>query len=627
MPARGRRHRVDRLVSTALARRGQHTQVDETRPSNVLQTADAEEPRQTERGAPALRSTAGLVRTMLRLTLWLWAIVRYYIGTLGDLLIRRNTIDRRATRLRHIFEGLGPTFVKLGQQMSMRSDLLPYEFCRELSLMLDQVPPFATALALKIVEESIGAPIAQTFSEFQNEPIGSASLSCVYKARLRTNEWVAVKVRRPGIVPVLAADIRALGWLLQLSEWLSIFKAGFTRNLRIELGSMLFEEIDFSREARNGEIFRAEAIRQKQHHISAPRIYFELSSDNVLVAEFVTGTFLNEIMQALDNKDTEALNRIRARGIDVHEVARNLVMAVHWELNESMLFHADPHPANICVQPGNVLMFVDFGSCGRLTGRFRRIWQRFYQALARHDVQDMVSCAIAILEPLPHLDVDGFSREIELMFWDWVYAMNSEHSAWWEKASGRLWMRFAGIARRYQAYMSSEIVRIFRATFIYDTTIFRLSISLDQRDEFRRYQRKAGRRARKRIRRAFWKRIEHGLQSEDYVQIGNIWNMGQQVLGRVQNYLDTPSPNFAREIGKLSYAVSMLLRIAATALGIFLLAAIGIEIYEAVTGNVVHATGLLGMLTQAGLLEIVVAAFLLILLRKTIVKLQEHDAD
>jgi predicted unusual protein kinase regulating ubiquinone biosynthesis (AarF/ABC1/UbiB family) len=622
MPVLGRRHRVDRRISTPLARSAR-----EPRRSVAPQPdAIAAQPRLGDRAVRLGRPKATLPHTVFRLVRWVWAVLRYYLGALGDLLRRRNTIARRATRLRHIFERLGPTFVKLGQQLSVRSDLLPYEFCRELALMLDQAPPFATRRALEIIEESTGSPIAQTFSEFQTEPIGSASLSCVYKARLRTDEWVAVKVRRPGVIPVLAADIRALGWLLQLAEWLSVFKAGFTRNLRSELGAMLFEEIDFVREARNAEIFRAEAIRYAQHHISAPRVYFALSSDEVLVTEFVTGVFLNEIMHALDNEDTAALDEIRAGGIDIAEVARNLVMAAHWELLESILFHADPHPANICIQPGNALMFVDFGSCGRLTGRYKRIWQRFYQALSRQDVQDMVSCAVAILEPLPRLDVNEFSREIELMFWDWIYAMNSEHSAWWEKASGLLWMRFAGIARRYQAYMSSEIVRIFRATFMYDTTIFRLSVSLDMRDEFRRYHRKAGKRARKRIRQAFWRRVEHGLQHEDYLEIANIWSIGQRILGRVQNYLDTPSLNFAREIGKIAYSVSMLLRVAAAALGTYLAAVAGVRIYERATGEAVRASGLLGTVTSAGLFEIAASGVLFILLRKMIVKLQEQDS-
>jgi predicted unusual protein kinase regulating ubiquinone biosynthesis (AarF/ABC1/UbiB family) len=302
-------------------------------------------------------------------------------------------------------------------------------------------------------------------------------------------------------------------------------------------------------------------------------------------------------------------------------------MTAHWELLESILFHADPHPANICIQPGNVLVFVDFGSCGRLTGRYKRIWERFYQALERHDVQDMVTCALAILEPLPHLDADGFAREIELMFWDWIYAMNSAHSAWWEKASGLLWMRFAGIAHRYQAYMSSEIVRIFRATFIYDTTIFRLSLTLDQRSEFRRYYRQAGKRAKRRIRHAVWDRIEHGLKNEDYVEIARIWQMGEQIQRRVQRFLDQPSPNFAREIGKVSYGISLLLSIATTIVAGYILGAAGTWLYQWIGANSIPAVGVLGFIADAGILEVGLAVVLLILLRKANAKLKEHDTD
>lgn len=580
-----------------------------------------------ERRGPRGPSQAGLVRTSLRVIVWLWALMQYVLGALGDSLLRRNTVKRRAVRLRRIFEGLGTTFVKVGQQLSVRSDLLGFEYCRELASMLDNVPPFPVRRAIQIIEKSTGRPLADSFCEFDEKPIGSASLSCVYKARLHSGDWVAVKVRRPGIVPMLAADIRALSWLLKLGEWLSLFKPGFTSNLRSELGGMLFEEIDFLREARNAEIFRREAERYEQHNIAAPRVYFDLSSENVLVAEFITGTFLNEIMHALDTSDDAALAEIRGRGIDIAQVARNLVMAAHWELLESILFHADPHPANICVQPGNVLVFVDFGSCGRLTGRYKRIWERFYQALDRHDVQDMVACAVAILEPLPHLDADSFAREIELMFWDWVYAMNSEHSAWWEKASGLLWMRFAGIAHRYQAYMSSEIVRIFRATFIYDTTIFRLSLTLNMRDEFRRYHREAGRRAKRRIRRAFWQRVEHGLKNEDYVKVARVWHMGEQIQRRVQHFLDQPAPNFAREIGKVSYGVSLILNLAATMLVGYVVAVVGSRLYQWIAGHSIRTTGVLGFVTDAGIVEVGVAVVMLILLRKAKTKFQERDSD
>jgi ubiquinone biosynthesis protein len=571
---------------------------------------------------------AGAIRTSLRLIVWIYAGLRFYFGVGLDKIVLRDTVKRRARRLRRIFEGLGPTFIKVAQQLSARADLLAYEYCQELARMLDSVPPFSTERAQKIIERAIGAPIAEVFEEFAPEPIGSASVACVYKARLRTGETVAIKVRRPGIAVQLAADVCALGWLLKLAELLSLFRPGFTKTMRLEFARMLFEELDFLREARNTELFRAEAIRTQLTYIVAPCVHFALCAEDVLVTDFVTGVFLKDILHALDHGDEAALHRIRTQGIDLSEVARRLTRAAHWELLESLLFHADPHPANICVQPGNVLVFLDFGSTGRLTGRYRRIWQRFYYALTNYNVQDMVQTALAILEPLPPpLDVESFSNEVEMMFWDWVYAMKSEHSAWWEKASGMLWMKFADAARRYQAPMTSGIVRIFRATFIYDTTVFRLWAHLDMPDEFRRYQREAGKRAKRRIRRAFWRRMEKGLRNSDYIEIGDLCYMGRQIFGRVQHYLDSPDPDFARQIGKLSYAVSLALQWIAFGITAYVCAVIALSSYALVTGQRPSLWSILATVAGHPWYRVGLAAIALLLIRKMILKFRAYDPD
>jgi ubiquinone biosynthesis protein len=570
---------------------------------------------------------AGIVRTTSRLALWLVVGAYFYLGVLVDKALRRDSLARRAARLRRIFEGLGSTFVKVAQQLSVRADVLPFEYTEELSHLLDAVQPFDFAIARQKIERATGAPIAEVFAEFDPQPIGSASIACVYKARLHTGETVAVKVRRPHIDARLAADVRALGWILQWAEWAGVFKPQFTRTLRIEFARMLFEEVDFHREARNTELFRAEAARAEQSHLTAPRVHFTLSAEDVLVTDFVSGVFLKEILRALDERDEVALTRIREQGIDLPEVARRLVMSAHWELLESLLFHADPHPANICVQPDNTLVFIDFGSCGRITGKYRRIWQRFYQELSDHNVQQMVQTALAILEPLPPINVDDFSREVELMFWDWVYAMNSDHSEWWEKASGLLWMKFADAARRYQVPMSSEIVRIFRATFLYDTMIFRLWNGLDMESEFRRYRNQSGKRTKRRIRREFWRRVEKGLTNSDYLEIDDLWHLGRQVVGRVQHYMDTPAPNFAREIGKVSYALLLLLRTSAFAIAAFAIVVLASGSHMLATGRPLDIWSRLAGASANPWLQIGFAVLVLLMIRKTIKKLEEPDVD
>jgi predicted unusual protein kinase regulating ubiquinone biosynthesis (AarF/ABC1/UbiB family) len=152
---------------------------------------------------------AGLFRTASRLLVWLAAIVRFFFANLVDFVLLRNTIQRRASRLRNIFENTGPTLAKLGQQLSMRADLLPYAYCAELSKTLDRVPPMPTEKAIEIIERSLRRSLGEIFQAFDPDPVGSASLACVYQARLRTGERVAVKVRRPGVGPQVAADLRA----------------------------------------------------------------------------------------------------------------------------------------------------------------------------------------------------------------------------------------------------------------------------------------------------------------------------------------------------------------------------------------------------------------------------------
>jgi predicted unusual protein kinase regulating ubiquinone biosynthesis (AarF/ABC1/UbiB family) len=567
-----------------------------------------------------------IVGTLFRLVVWLLALVRYLAGTLGDALSYRNSVARRAKRLRHILESLGPTFVKLGQQLSVRADVLPYEYCAEFSEMLDSAPPFPVKEAMRVIEEETTRSLSSLFTTFVETPIGSASLACVYKAQLQSGDWVAVKVQRPGVGVQLASELRALGWLLKLGEWLTVLPSGFTRMLRSELSSMLLEELDFRREARNAEMFLKGAEEDKQDHVGAPRVYFDLSTDKLLVAEFVTGIFLTDLIRAVDSKDEATIARMRAQLVDPEIVARRLVLAVHWELLEGLLFHADPHPANILVQPGNKIVFIDFGSCGRLSGKTRRIWRHFYYAFCDKDVQGMAERAVAILEPVPRADIDAFTKEIEGMFWDWVHAMKSDHAEWWEKAGGIMWMRFTGMARRYGVPITPDVLRIFRATFLYDTTIFRLWVSLDQVEEFREYHREAGKRARKRVHRAIAKRLHRGLTKNDYVRIENLNRMAGQILQRVQHYLDIFEPGFMRVIGKLAFVATLVLRLGTWALGIYVVGTGLVTGYKALHGEAATIHLNVGALTLGWRGMLLGALLTWFLIRRVLVRIREIEA-
>ena len=298
---------------------------------------------------------AGIIRPLLRLFIWLWGAIRFYFGTLSDLLLRRDNIQRRAVRLRRVFEDTGASFTKLGQQLSLRADILPYAYCAELGKMLDRVPAFPSQKAIETIERNLGKPLNKVFETFDPEPIGSASLACVYQARLKDGQHVAVKVRRPGIGPLIAADLRALDWLLNVAEMLTLVQPGLTRRFRQDIRTILFNEMNFRAEAGYIDLFRRRSSRRGD--VTAPRVYFQYCTEEVLVSEFVSGVWMWELIGAVDSNNEEFLKKVRSQGIEPKTLARKLIRVMHREVLEELFFHADPHPANIVIGPNNRILF------------------------------------------------------------------------------------------------------------------------------------------------------------------------------------------------------------------------------------------------------------------------------
>ena len=208
-------------------------------------------------------------------------------------------------------------------------------------------------------------------------PTGSASIACVYQAVLKSGEQVAVKVRRPDIREKFAADFKAMGWVLGILEFFAIIRPGFTKNPRNELYDTLMEEVDFYKEARYQALFRRSAKKARRGYFSAPKLYLDLSNEDVIVQEFISGFWLSEVLRAVEHNDQKALATLHLQNIDPKIIARRLLWICYWGLWENLFFHADPHPANIIIQPNNKIVFVDFGSGGSFS-RSRRL------ALHRH---------------------------------------------------------------------------------------------------------------------------------------------------------------------------------------------------------------------------------------------------
>jgi ubiquinone biosynthesis protein len=499
---------------------------------------------------------ASLFGVLKRFIIWLYYAFYFLAGIIWDALCRRNTVYRRANRLRQILERAGATAIKIGQQLSMRVDLLPYAYTQELEKLLDQVPAFPVEEAIHIIEEATRKPLAETFPVFDSVPIGSASIACVYQALLSNGVRVAIKVRRPGIGERFAVDLRALNWLLWLLE-LFVLPSSFTRRAIYELKTMLMEELDFLKEARYTELFRRNVKKAKFRYAIAPRVYFDLSNRQVLVTEFVSGIQLTDILRAVEHKDQEALLELRDLGIDPKVVAQRLLRIIRFSGFEGLFFNADPHPANIFVQPDNHLVFIDFGSCGAFTNKDLLAWRQLLYAHSIEDVHGMVHAALALLEPLAAIDIDEFSQKLETMFFQDLYAHKSKHAEWWERTSAHLWYQVFALMKEYQIPLNLNLFRMIRATMLSDSLAARLHPKINQYREYQKYERGADKRARRRLEQKLWYNF-----SSKWGQLERLVDNSYRLTFLTQRFLSFPLLHFARQTDKTAYFFGVLIKTA-----------------------------------------------------------------
>jgi ubiquinone biosynthesis protein len=346
----------------------------------------------------------------------------------------------------------------------------------------------------------------------------------------------------------------------------------------------------------------------------------------VMVSEFVHGLFMGEILAAVDKGDSDTAQKIAGRGIDPQVLSRRMLKIFNWEALENLLFHADPHPANIIVQPDNRLVFIDFGSCGRFNDRMRRIWRRIHQALDREDVGALVESAMELMEPLPPIDLYRFKRELELLYWDWFYALESAHAEWYERSTGLFWMKLAGIARRYNVPLTLDTLLMFRTMFAYDSIMYRLWAKLDPEDEFQRYKKSAARRSRKRVLKEVQKRVRAGGPTDtDYMRLEELGRMTTQILDRVQHNLDVPSVSFVSLMGKAAFGVTLVLRLIVLGAAVHLVALVAAVAIWFERGADVSVWEVFGRLTSSTPYRVALVVLAMLVVRRVLMRLEDVD--
>jgi len=307
---------------------------------------------------------------------------------------------RLAIWIRETFLQLGPTFIKLGQLFSTRSDIFPAEYVEELSKLQDRVPAFSSELAYEIIQEDFGKPAQELYRYFDPVPLAAASLGQVHKAQLKGGEEIVVKVQRPGLKRLFDIDLGiARGVALYLQNHSKWGKGRDWMGIYDECCRILYLEIDYLNEGRNADTFRRNF--RGVDWVRVPRVYWRYTSARVLTLEYRPGIKISHY---------EALE---AAGLDRKHLASLGAIAYLNQLLDHGFFHADPHPGNLAVSPDGALIFYDFGMMGQITSNLRQKLMELFFGVAQRDSDRVVQALIAVEALAPMQDVGPVRRSIQ----------------------------------------------------------------------------------------------------------------------------------------------------------------------------------------------------------------------
>ncbi|MFH0797878.1 MAG: AarF/ABC1/UbiB kinase family protein [Candidatus Woesearchaeota archaeon] len=308
-------------------------------------------------------------------------------------------INSLPSRLRIAFDSLGGSFIKLGQMLSLRYDILPKEYCDEFSKLQDDVKPVPFSSIRAVIEEELGVPLAQVFKSFDTKPIAAASIGQVHKAVLKNGTVVAVKVQRPGVEHIFQTDIELYYYLADLLvKHVPEVRDYEPKSIVEEFQKYTNKEMDYTLEAKNIDIFHNNF--KNSIKVKIPKVYWEYTKKRVLVMEFIEGKKINEV------KHFSQLRSSRKK------IVENVIDAVMKQIFEHKIFHADPHPGNIFLIKDNVIAFLDFGIVGRITKDMENELEDFLIGIVNHDV-DMLARSLVESGSMPEtVDMKAFKGDL-----------------------------------------------------------------------------------------------------------------------------------------------------------------------------------------------------------------------
>jgi ubiquinone biosynthesis protein len=377
-------------------------------------------------------------------------------------------------RLRIAIEDLGGTFIKFGQMLALQPDILPVAYCDALFKLLDRVEPFPFAQAEAIFTAELGRPPAAVFDDFERRPLATASIGQVYVAHLDGRK-VAVKIQRPNAEVEFASDIRLMIGGMRLIRWLRLRRLEWLLEPTGEFVAWSAEELDYRNEARYSERLRRHAAGNPVQHV--PAVYTEYTTRRVLVVEFLEGVTLLGWLRARDEGNEVLQRGLAAAGFDRQAFAANIIDNFLGDAFNYGIYHADLHPANLMILPGNVVGYIDFGITGLMSPYSRHHLIAMTLALARGDVDAMAAEYLKITAWDSRSDLPGYRAGLERLA-----------AGWYEEAGGRrrlsakitrIFGEILALSRQTQVMPERDIVKYIRSAIAIDGLLVRFVPGFD----------------------------------------------------------------------------------------------------------------------------------------------------
>ncbi|MDM5177616.1 AarF/ABC1/UbiB kinase family protein [Massilia sp. DJPM01] len=430
-----------RLIPSTLLSRGQQAPV-EVRP---LETA-------------SLARTLGLVARLLG---WICRLILYRVRG-------RPLGLAMAVEIRSIIEDMGGLWVKTGQLLSLRTDLLSPEFSRELSRLQYAAVGFPFAIARRCIEDELGQPLEVVFSHFDEHPVAAASICQVHRATLRSSgQSVAVKVQRPGIDKRFARDLFLLRILLKSMRYMPGMGFFTWDEMLWETTQIFREEVDYRYEASNTLRLRKSL---RAHKVYVPQV-FDCSTRRLLVLEWVPGVLMSSFLE-MGREDPEALHLwCRENHVDAGKVGEKLFLTFFRQLFEDNLFHGDLHPGNILLLRDSRLALIDFGSAGTNDATLLEYYKMSMKGVGEQDFPMAVDYLFLLSDRLPPIDIEAVKAKVVRTYQAWSERAEHSELPYYEKSIGNMGLEAGNVLIENQIVLSWSFMKISRTWATLDASL------------------------------------------------------------------------------------------------------------------------------------------------------------